>query len=152
MSFANRIGNLLKKSITSDPLFQAVRWMSSSKIFVGGLSYVTDDQSMRKIFTNFGEVVKARVIMDRETIRSRGFGFVTFTSSEEASATISGMDGKDVHGQMIRVNYATDRTGGFRGGGGGYGGSYGSGGYGGGGDSSGGDYGSYGGATLTEQI
>ncbi|KAG6482602.1 hypothetical protein ZIOFF_059234 [Zingiber officinale] len=110
MAFANRIGNLLKKSVTSSSLFQAARWMSSSKVFIGGLSYGTDDQSLREAFTSF-----ARVIMDRETGRSRGFGFVTFTSSEEASAAISGMDGKDVHGRMVRVNYATDRTGGFRG-------------------------------------
>ncbi|XP_042431575.1 glycine-rich RNA-binding protein 4, mitochondrial-like [Zingiber officinale] len=128
MAFANRIGNLLKKSVTSSSLFQAARWMSSSKVFIGGLSYGTDDQSLREAFTSFGEVVEARVIMDRETGRSRGFGFVTFTSSEEASAAISGMDGKDVHGRMVRVNYATDRTGGFRDNGGGYGGGYGGGG------------------------
>ncbi|THU71605.1 hypothetical protein C4D60_Mb04t03220 [Musa balbisiana] len=59
-----------------------------------GLSYGTDDQSLRETFTNYGEVVEARVIIDRETGRSRGFGFVTFTSNEEASAAISGMDGK----------------------------------------------------------
>ncbi|CAL9083860.1 unnamed protein product [Musa textilis] len=150
MAFANRIGNLLKKSITSSPsLYQAIRCMSSSKIFIGGLSYGTDDQSLRETFTNYGEVVEARVIMDRETGRSRGFGFVTFASNEEASAAISGTDGKDLHGRMVRVNYATERTGGFRGGsygggGGGYG--YGGGSYSGssdhgGGYSSGGGYG-----------
>ncbi|KAG6503862.1 hypothetical protein ZIOFF_036186 [Zingiber officinale] len=102
-----------------------------------------DDQNLREVFTSFGKVVEAQVIIDKETGWSRGFGFVAFTSSEEASAAISGMDGKDVHGQMIRVNYATDRTGEFRGSGGGYGGSYGSGGYGGGGVASGGGYGGY---------
>ncbi|KAJ8485408.1 hypothetical protein OPV22_017893 [Ensete ventricosum] len=117
MAFANRIGNLLKKSITPSPsLYQAILCMSSSKVFVGGLSYGTDDQSLRETFTNFGEVVEARVIMDRETGRSRGFGFVTFTSNEEASAAISGMDEKDLHGRMVRVNYAAERTGGYRGG------------------------------------
>ncbi|XP_042460278.1 glycine-rich RNA-binding protein 3, mitochondrial-like [Zingiber officinale] len=131
MAFTNRIGNLLKKSVTSSPLFQAARWMSSSKVFVGGLSYDTDDQSLREVFTSFGEVVETRVIMDREARWSKGFGFVTFTSSKEASTAISGMDKKDVHGWMVRVNYAIDRMSGFHGGGG-YGGSYGSGGYGGG--------------------
>ncbi|OAY70251.1 Glycine-rich RNA-binding protein 3, mitochondrial [Ananas comosus] len=98
MAFARKIGNLVKQTITSNPsLYQAVRCMSSSKIFVGGLSYGTDDQGLREAFTSFGEVIEARVIMDRETGRSRGFGFVTFTSSEEASTAISGMDSKVVH-------------------------------------------------------
>ncbi|CAL9160876.1 unnamed protein product [Musa hybrid cultivar] len=144
MAFANRIGNLLKNSVTLSPsLNQAIRCMSSSKVFVGGLSYGTDDYSLREAFTNYGEVVEgnswmfssaARVIMDRETGRSRGFGFVTFTSSEEASAAISGMDGKDLHGRIVRVNYAMERSGGFRGG------------YGGGGFGSGGGYGGGGGS------
>ncbi|CAD5183693.1 unnamed protein product [Musa acuminata subsp. malaccensis] len=137
MAFANRIGNLLKKSVTSSPsLYQVIRCMSSSKIFIGGLSYGTDDQSLREAFTSYGEVVEGKVIMDRETGRSRGFGFVTFTSNEEASAAISGFDGKDLHGRMVRVNYANERTGGFRGGYGG--GGYGGGGYGGGGGGYGG--------------
>ncbi|THU71606.1 hypothetical protein C4D60_Mb04t03230 [Musa balbisiana] len=68
----------------------------NTRVFIGGLSYGTDDQSLREAFTNYGEVVEARVIMDRETGRSRGFGFVDFTSNEDASAAISGMDGKDV--------------------------------------------------------
>ncbi|KRZ63980.1 Glycine-rich RNA-binding protein 3, mitochondrial, partial [Trichinella papuae] len=81
-------------------MYQAMRSMSSSKLFVGGLSFGTDDQSLREAFTSYGEVVEARVIVDRETGRSRGFGFVTFTSTEEASAAITGMDGKDLHGRM----------------------------------------------------
>eukprot|EP00262_Sarcandra_glabra_P011703 TRINITY_DN286_c0_g2_i1.p1 TRINITY_DN286_c0_g2~~TRINITY_DN286_c0_g2_i1.p1 ORF type:complete len:286 (-),score=84.03 TRINITY_DN286_c0_g2_i1:342-1199(-) len=163
MAFASKVGNLLKQTVgkhikselsASNPsIYQAVRCMSSSKLFVGGLSYSTDDMSLREAFTQYGEVIEARVIMDRESGRSRGFGFVSFTSGEEATAAITGMDGKDLHGRMVRVNYATDRTGGFRGGygggGGGYGGGgggYGGGGYGGGGGNYGGDsYGSGGG-------
>ncbi|XP_042413446.1 glycine-rich RNA-binding protein 3, mitochondrial-like [Zingiber officinale] len=144
MAFANKIGNFLKKSVTSSPLFQAARWMSSLKAFVGGLLYGIDDHSLREIFTSFGEVVEVRVIMDRDTRQSNWVRFVIFTSSEQASAAISGMDGKDIHSRMIRVNYATDRTGGFRGGSSGYRGSYGSGGYGGRGGASGGGYGDYG--------
>lgn len=90
-----------------------------------------DDQSLRESFTEYGEVIEARIIHDRETGRSRGFGFVSFTSNEEAAAAIAAMDGKDLHGRLVHVNYATERTGGFRSGGGGYGG--GDGGYGGGG-------------------
>lgn len=90
-----------------------------------------DDQSLRESFTEYGEVIEARIIHDRETGRSRGFGFISFTSNEEAAAAIAGMDGKDLHGRLVHVNYATERTGGFRsGGGGGYGDG---GGYGGGG-------------------
>ncbi|XP_042445356.1 glycine-rich RNA-binding protein 2, mitochondrial-like [Zingiber officinale] len=133
MAFANRVGNLLKKSLASGPsLFQSMRCMSSSKVFVGGLSFGTDELSLKEAFSNYGEVVEARVIVDRESGRSRGFGFVTFTSSEEASAAISGMDGKDLHGRIVGVHYANERTGGFRSGGGGGGGGYGNGGYSGG--------------------
>ncbi|XXG63429.1 hypothetical protein AAC387_Pa05g1625 [Persea americana] len=152
MAFNSKIGNLLKQTVNkhiktelsaSNPLlFQAIRCMSSSKIFLGGLSYSTDDTSLREACSSYGEVIEARVILDRETGRSRGFGFVTFTSGEEASAAISALDGKDLHGRMVRVNYATDRAGGSRGG---YGG--GSGGYGGDAYRSGGGGGSYGDGT-----
>eukprot|EP01018_Ginkgo_biloba_P035391 Gb_37118 [translate_table: standard] len=104
MAFASKVGSLIRQSITKHtstnsytPLlssYNAVRNMSSSKLFVGGLSWGTDDQSLREAFLDFGEVTEARVIMDRETGRSRGFGFVSFTSGEEASAALSAMDGK----------------------------------------------------------
>ncbi|CAN6477183.1 unnamed protein product [Victoria cruziana] len=151
MALASKLGNLLKQTVSRNigsqlpgpanpSIFQALRYMSSSKLFIGGLSYGTDDSSLREAFSSYGEVVEARVILDRETGRSRGFGFVSFTSSEEAASAISGMDGKDLHGRMIRVNYAMDRSGGFRGGGG-----YGGGGYGGRGGGYGGGGGGYGG-------
>lgn len=154
MAFANRFGNLFKQAVNSSPsLYQAIRCMSSSKLFVGGLAYGTDDHYLREAFIGFGEVTEARVIMDRETGRSRGFGFVSFTSDEEANNAMSSMDGKELQGRVVRVNYATERTGGFRGGGGGgygYGGgpgAYGGGGnnYRGGGDGYGGNRSSYGG-------
>lgn len=148
MAFANKFGNLIRHavSINSPSMYQALRCMSSSKIFVGGffwlchfyslfqhsmffslfkffqgIPFATDEQGLRAAFTDFGEIIEgtvllvnfhylfikvyissfsllfftsARVIMDRDTGRSRGFGFVSFTSSEEASAAISGMDGK----------------------------------------------------------
>ncbi|KAL0450470.1 UNVERIFIED_CONTAM: Glycine-rich RNA-binding protein 3, mitochondrial [Sesamum latifolium] len=154
MAFMNRVGNILKQTVTkhvtselSAPnasLFQPIRSMSSSsKLFVGGLSYSTDEMSLREAFSQYGEVVEARVILDRETGRSRGFGFITFTSTEAASSAIQAFDGQDLHGRRIRVNYATEkpRGGGFGGGfgaGGGFnyggqGGNYGGGGYQGGG-------------------
>ncbi|XP_010547757.1 PREDICTED: glycine-rich RNA-binding protein 3, mitochondrial-like isoform X2 [Tarenaya hassleriana] len=159
MAFFSKFGNILKQtaskqlngqsSLPSPSIFQVIRCMSSSKLFVGGISYNTDDQSLREAFSRHGEVLEAKVIVDRETGRSRGFGFVTYTSSEEASSAIQALDGKDLHGRYIRVNYANDRSGGVRssgfggnygppggggygGGAGGYGASSGSGGYGGG--------------------
>ncbi|CAN6210061.1 unnamed protein product [Urochloa humidicola] len=144
MAFLQKVGNLVKRSTgASSSLYQAVRCMSSSKLFIGGISYGTDEHSLRDAFAGYGEVIEARIIMDRETGRSRGFGFVTYTSTEEAAAAIAGMDGKDLQGRIVRVSYAHDR--GSRAGGGGYGGGgYGGGGYGGGGYGGGG-YGSGGG-------
>ncbi len=100
----------------------------SKKLFVGGLSWGTDDEGMRDVFSQFGEVVEAKVIRDRETGRSRGFGFVTFANDEEATAAIASLDGSTLDGRTIKVNEAQDKE--RDGGGGGRGGSRG--GYGGG--------------------
>ncbi|CAL5080099.1 unnamed protein product [Urochloa decumbens] len=143
MAFLQKVGNLVKRSTgASSSLYQAVRSMSSSKLFIGGISYGTDEHSLRDAFAGYGEVIEAKIIMDRETGRSRGFGFVTYTSTEEAAAAITGMDGKDLQGRIVRVSYAHDR--GSRAGGGGYGGGPygGSGGYAGGGYNDGGNIGS----------
>ncbi|KAJ6827848.1 putative glycine-rich RNA-binding protein [Iris pallida] len=147
MAFSSKFGSLLKKATTSSSsLYKLIRCMSSSKVFIGGLSYGTDELLLREAFTKYGEVVEARVIMDRETGRSKGFGFVTFTSEEHASSAITAMDGKDLHGRMVRVNYATDRNRGYGGGyGGGGGGDGGAGGYGGGSRNYGDSYNSGGG-------
>ncbi|KAG8476935.1 hypothetical protein CXB51_030800 [Gossypium anomalum] len=152
MAFLSKIGSILRQttsmhvnaelSASRPGLFQVLRSMStspSSKLFVGGISFQTDDQSLREAFSKYGEVIDARIIMDRETGRSRGFGFVTYTSSEDASSALQALDGQVLHGRQVRVNYANERPprnfggGGFNSsyGGGGYGG--GSGGYGGGG-------------------
>ena len=88
----------------------------SKKLFVGGLSWNTDDEGLRQAFERFGEVDEARVITDRETGRSRGFGFVTLQDSEAAMSAISAMDGTDLDGRTIKVNEAQDKP---RGGGGG---------------------------------
>ena len=107
----------------------------SKKLFVGGLSWNTDDQGLRSGFEQFGEVADAKVITDRDSGRSRGFGFVTFTNGEDADNAVQQMDGSVFDGRTIRVNEAHDRRGGGGGGGrGGYGGGGGGGGgYGGGG-------------------
>jgi len=88
-----------------------------NKIFVGGLSWGTDDQGLRAAFEEFGEIVEAKVINDRETGRSRGFGFVTFGSSDAMTKALS-LNGTELDGRSIRVDRASSRSGG----GGGYGG------------------------------
>jgi RNA recognition motif-containing protein len=105
----------------------------SKKLFIGGLSWGTSDDSLRDAFEQFGEVSEAKVITDRETGRSRGFGFVTFSDGSAADDAISQMDGATLDGRSIRVNEANERPSGGGGGGGGRGGfGGGGGGYGGG--------------------
>ncbi|MBI4862679.1 MAG: RNA-binding protein [Candidatus Riflebacteria bacterium] len=106
----------------------------SKKLFVGGLSWDTDDQGLRQAFAQFGEIVEAKVVTDRDTGRSRGFGFVTFTDENAANEARNKMNGQVLDGRTIKVDLANERPrggGGFGGGGGGYGGG-GGGGYGGG--------------------
>ncbi|KAF8557990.1 RNA-binding domain-containing protein [Imleria badia] len=123
----------------------------SAKVYVGNLSWNTTDDSLREVFEKYGTVTDSIVMKDRETGRSRGFGFVTFGSDDHAQAAINDLNEQEVDGRRIRVNLANARPSGGGGGGGGYGGGggggrYGSGGggYGGGGYSGGGG-GGYGG-------
>jgi RNA recognition motif-containing protein len=109
-----------------------------NKLYVGNLAYSVRDDSLQQAFAQFGAVTSAKVMMDRETGRSKGFGFVEMGSDAEAQAAINGMNGQPLEGRAIVVNEARpreERPGGFRsGGGGGYGGGGGGGGgYGGGG-------------------
>ena len=108
----------------------------SKKLFVGGLSWGTTDDGLRTAFEAFGEVSDAKVITDRDTGRSRGFGFVTFRSEEAAETAINEMNGSALDGRTLNVNEARERSSG--GGRGGYGGGGGRGGYGGGGYGGGG--------------
>ncbi len=115
----------------------------SNKLFVGGLSWGTDTSGLRMAFEQFGTVTDATVITDRETGRSRGFGFVTYENAADAESAISEMDGTELDGRTINVNVARERT--NRGGGGGRGGGRGGGYGGGGGGGRGGGGGGYGG-------
>ncbi len=81
----------------------------SKKLFIGGLSWTTNDESLRNSFEAFGQVEDARVILDRETGRSRGFGFVTYVQDDSATKAISSLDGSELDGRNIRVNEAVDR-------------------------------------------
>ena len=81
----------------------------ATKLFVGGLAWATTDQALLNAFTQYGEIVEAKVITDRETGRSRGFGFVTFADKDVAATAVAEMDGADLDGRAIRVNEAHDR-------------------------------------------
>jgi RNA recognition motif-containing protein len=87
-------------------------------IYVGNLSYNTDDAALRVAFEPHGEVTSAQVVMDRETGRSRGFGFVEMSSDEQAKAAIAALNGTELDGRTLNVNEAKPRTGGAGGGGG----------------------------------
>ncbi len=119
-----------------------------NKLYVGNLAYSIRDEELQQSFSQFGTVTSAKVMMDRETGRSKGFGFVEMASDAEAQAAINGMNGQALAGRAVVVNEARpreERPGGFRGGFGGGGGGGGYGGGGGGGRSGGGGYGGGGG-------
>jgi RNA recognition motif-containing protein len=107
------------------------------KVYVGNLSYDIDDSGLNALLAPFGTVVSAQVIMDRETGRAKGFGFVEMGTDQEAAAAIAALNGKEVEGRALKVNEARPKTeggggrGGFGGGGGGGRGGYGGGGGGG---------------------
>ena len=120
------------------------------KLYVGNLAYSVGDSELQQIFEAHGAVQSAQVIMDRDTGRSKGFGFVEMGSDQEAQAAIAALNGKEVEGRALTVNEARPKTegGGSRGGGGGrggYGGGGGGGGRGGYGGGGGGGRGGYGG-------
>ncbi len=118
------------------------------KLYVGNLSYDVDSSALEELFTAHGTVQSAEIISDRETGRSKGFGFVEMGSEEEAQAAIAALNGQENNGRALTVNEAKpkeNRTGGFGGGGGGGGRSGGGGGYGGGGGGRSGGGGGYGG-------
>jgi RNA recognition motif-containing protein len=137
-----------------------------NKLYVGNLAYSVRDEDLQQAFAQFGTVSSAKVMMDRDTGRSKGFGFVEMGSDAEAQSAINGMNGQALDGRALVVNEARPREerpggfggggggrsggGGFGGGGGGYGGggggrSGGGGGYGGGGGGRSGGGGGYGG-------
>lgn len=94
----------------------------ATKLFVGSLSWNVNDDQLREFFSSVGTVVSATVIMDRETNRSKGFGFVEMSSDDEAKAAIDQLNGKELDGRAVTVNEARPREERPRGGGGGGGG------------------------------
>lgn len=81
----------------------------ANKLYVGNLNFRTDEQMLSELFSQFGQVEAAVVIKDRETQRSKGFGFVTFTEEAPLSKAIDALNGKEVDGRKIRVSVAEER-------------------------------------------
>jgi hypothetical protein len=125
--------------------------LMGNKLYVGNLPYSFRDEDLQQAFSAHGSVSSAKVMMERDTGRSKGFGFVEMGNDSEAQAAISAMNGQQIGGRGLVVNEARPmeprppRSGGFGGGSGGGGGGYGGGGGGGGGRSGGGGYGGGGG-------
>ena len=82
----------------------------STNIYVGNLAFSTDSTALKSLFTEFGEVTSAQVIEDRDTGRSRGFGFVEMTSADDAPKAISKVNGSSVDGRQLNVNLAKERS------------------------------------------
>ncbi len=81
-----------------------------TRLFVGSLSWNTTEDSLKDFFSQIGEVAEAKVITDRETGRSRGFGFVEYTNVDDANKAIAELDGKELDGRTIKVNMAEQKT------------------------------------------
>lgn len=82
----------------------------ANKLYVGNLNYQTEQESLRSLFTQFGEVVSATILTDRDTGRSRGFGFVEMADEDSASAAIQGLNGTEFEGRTLKVNEARERS------------------------------------------
>jgi len=95
--------------------------MEQNKLYVGNLPFSVSDDQLRGVFSQYGEISQLNLIMDRDTGRPKGFGFITFATQQAAEKALE-QNGKDLGGRPLRVNIATDkpRTGGGGGGGGGY--------------------------------
>jgi RNA recognition motif-containing protein len=96
----------------------------SNRLYVGNLAFHTTEGTLQQTFSSFGTVVEAKLVIDRESGRSRGFGFVSMSTSDEANAAIQELNGADLDGRALKVNIAEDRRpsgggGAPRGGGGG---------------------------------
>ncbi|MCL2094010.1 MAG: RNA-binding protein [Treponema sp.] len=93
----------------------------AKKLYVGNLSYNTTEDGLRNMFSVYGTVASAKIIFDRETGNSKGFGFIEMSTDEEATAAITGTNGQEFEGRQLRVNEAIDKPRRERSGGGGYG-------------------------------
>ncbi|PIN16659.1 hypothetical protein CDL12_10684 [Handroanthus impetiginosus] len=108
--FSQPNSSILSPSSLIPALFISCRGIAS-KLFVGGLSYYTNEQGLSDAFSQYGQVIEAKIVMDRVSDRSKGFGFVTYASEDEAEKAIAEMNGKQLKGRVIFVDYAKPRSG-----------------------------------------
>lgn len=83
---------------------------STNKLFVGGLSWSVDEKSLKDAFSSFGDVTEVRVVYDKDSGRSRGFGFVIFSNEDDAKCAKDAMDGKALLGRPLRINFALEKA------------------------------------------
>lgn len=83
---------------------------TSKKLFIGGLSWNTTNESLLDAFSKYGETTECKIVMDRDTGKSKGFGFVAFESQASADAGLEGMANQMLDGRTIKVDYATERA------------------------------------------
>eukprot|EP00244_Chara_vulgaris_P003226 TRINITY_DN1582_c0_g1_i2.p1 TRINITY_DN1582_c0_g1~~TRINITY_DN1582_c0_g1_i2.p1 ORF type:complete len:168 (-),score=24.00 TRINITY_DN1582_c0_g1_i2:82-585(-) len=94
----------------TDEQEQQAEGLPTSKLFVGGLAWAADDNTLRNAFAEYGSVTEAKVIVDRVTGRSRGYGFVCFETEEDASKARDGMNNQEWMGRIIRVDWAVQKS------------------------------------------
>lgn len=82
----------------------------SANIYVGNLTFTTDSSALERMFAEYGSVIRAQVVTDRDTGRSRGFGFVEMASTDVAQKAIEALDGKNIEGRKLTVNIAKERS------------------------------------------
>ncbi|KAK4419419.1 Small RNA-binding protein 11, chloroplastic [Sesamum alatum] len=108
--FSRPNSRILLSSSLLPALFISSRGIAS-KLFVGGLSFYTNEQGLSEAFSQYGQVIEAKIVMDRVSDRSKGFGFVTYASEDEAEKAIAEMNGKPLNGRVVFVDYAKPRSG-----------------------------------------
>ncbi|EPS58767.1 hypothetical protein M569_16047 [Genlisea aurea] len=101
--------SLLRLPSRASPILFTCRGIAS-KLFIGGLSFYTSEQGLSDAFSKYGQVIEATIVTDRATDRSKGFGFVTYASEDEAENAILEMNGKPLNGRVIFVDYAKPRS------------------------------------------
>lgn len=91
-------------------LHVTTRGLASSKLFVGGLPWHADEKTLKDAFSTYGDVTEVRIMYDRDSGRSRGFGFIHFSNESSAEDAKNGMDGKELLGRALRIDYAIDKA------------------------------------------